>query len=312
MYLVSHFLNEEILLPHWLRHHAPLFDHGIMIDYGSTDRSVEIIHELAPHWEVRKTRNQKFAEPMIGNEVEDIERSLPSGSWKLVLNTTEFLVCQDFRAFIQNFEKDFPHLPGFRTTGVIMIDSTEEEQLEITNSPLVLQRRHGVVERRGEPNLITWGFTPSRCRFVHKMPAGKYAIGRHLLSPEINLHDIDLAFGVSDDWNPRYDLPTKTCWSWMKDRKVDQPSRLTWHGVYPGGIYVLWFGRYSPFTKLYRQRVAIRDFQYRGRDALGAKVYGTVESETDTSVLEQQIAMVRDLSSDLWETEPLLKSALGV
>src|SRR6516164_5807036 len=50
--LISHFWNEEFLLPYWLRHHLPLFDHGVLIDYTSTDRSVEIIHELAPHWEV--------------------------------------------------------------------------------------------------------------------------------------------------------------------------------------------------------------------------------------------------------------------
>jgi hypothetical protein len=284
-----------------------------MIDYGSTDRSVEIIHELAPHWEVRKATNPKFVEPMIGDEVMAVERELPAGAWKIVLNTTEFLVCGCLRSFVHNFERNFPHLPGFRTTGVIMIDSPEEEQMEITDgTPFVLQRRHGVVERRGEPNLITWGFTPSRCRFMHKMPTGKYAVGRHLLSPEINIHDIDLAFGISDDWSPRHDLPTKKCWSWMQDRGVDQPSRLAWYGIYPGSIYVLWFGRYSPFTQLYKQRVAIRDFQYRGRDALGAKAYGTVESETDTTVLEQQITMVRDLSSNLWETEPLLGMALGV
>lgn len=309
MYLISHFLNEELFLPHWLRHHVPMFEHGIMIDYGSTDRSVEIIREMAPHWEIRKTVNTKFVEPLINNEVEAIEQELPPGAWKLALNTTEFLVCPDLRVFVQNFEEEFPHLPGFRATGVIMIDSPEEENQEITDAPLVLQRRHGVVERRGEPNLITWSFTPSRCRFMHKLSSGHYAIGRHLLSPEINLHDIDLKFGISDEWGPRGDLPLKRCWEWMKDRFVDYPSVLSWHGVHPG-IYVLWFGRYSPFTKVYRQRVAIRDFQYRGSDALGKAVYGTNSSELDTSVLETQVSWVRDLTSDLWQTVPGFQMAV--
>ena len=36
------FYNEEYLLPWWLAHHTKLFDHGILINKGSTDRSVEI------------------------------------------------------------------------------------------------------------------------------------------------------------------------------------------------------------------------------------------------------------------------------
>ena len=41
--VICHFRNEEVLLPFWLRHHALLFDHGILIDYGSV-----IVHVMAP------------------------------------------------------------------------------------------------------------------------------------------------------------------------------------------------------------------------------------------------------------------------
>jgi FkbM family methyltransferase len=37
--LIGHFRNEEYLLPWWLRHHVPMFDHGVLIDYSSTDAS---------------------------------------------------------------------------------------------------------------------------------------------------------------------------------------------------------------------------------------------------------------------------------
>ncbi|MBJ3789276.1 glycosyltransferase family 2 protein, partial [Bacillus sp. OA1] len=40
--IISHFYNEEYLLPWWLMHHTKIFDHGILINRGSTDRSVEI------------------------------------------------------------------------------------------------------------------------------------------------------------------------------------------------------------------------------------------------------------------------------
>ena len=144
---------------------------------------------------------------------------------------------------------------------------------------------------------------------MHKLVSGNYAVGRHLLR-EIDLHAIDLKFGIDDNWSPRADLSMKKCWSWMQNKQVDVPSRLSWSGVYPG-IYVLWFGRFSPFTQIYRRRVAIRDFQYRSRDALGVE-YGVTDSELDTSVLEQQIELVRDLSSDLWETESLFRSAVEI
>ncbi|MCA3390648.1 MAG: glycosyltransferase family 2 protein, partial [Roseomonas sp.] len=37
--VICHFFNEAYLLPWWLKHHVPIFDHGVMIDHGSTDGS---------------------------------------------------------------------------------------------------------------------------------------------------------------------------------------------------------------------------------------------------------------------------------
>ena len=52
MKIISHILNEEYLLPFWLEHHASIFDHGIMIDSGSTDRSIELIRKMCPTWSI--------------------------------------------------------------------------------------------------------------------------------------------------------------------------------------------------------------------------------------------------------------------
>jgi hypothetical protein len=87
--VVSHFYNEEHLLPWWLEHHKKIFDHGILIDYHSTDRSMEIIREICPDWELRYTRNKYFDSVPIDREVMDIERELDG--WHMCLNTTEFL-----------------------------------------------------------------------------------------------------------------------------------------------------------------------------------------------------------------------------
>jgi len=87
--VLCHFYNEEWLLPWWLRHHRAIFDHGIMIDYASTDRSCEIIRDLCPGWEIRPSRNQFFDSVPIDKEVMDVERELTG--WRMTLNVTEFL-----------------------------------------------------------------------------------------------------------------------------------------------------------------------------------------------------------------------------
>jgi hypothetical protein len=87
--IISHFYNEEYLLPFWLNHHKKYFDHGIMIDYGSTDKSVEIIKEICPDWEIHPTRNQYFYAPDIDFEIYDYEKNLEG--FRVCLNTTEFL-----------------------------------------------------------------------------------------------------------------------------------------------------------------------------------------------------------------------------
>ncbi|MDR4288119.1 glycosyltransferase family 2 protein, partial [Bacillus thuringiensis] len=56
----SHFYNEVYLWRCWLMHHMKLFDHGILMNKGATNRSVEIFKKFAPHWEVRDSVNPEF------------------------------------------------------------------------------------------------------------------------------------------------------------------------------------------------------------------------------------------------------------
>ena len=88
--IISHFYNEEYLLPWWLDHHKKYFDHGIMIDYHSTDSSRKIIQEICPNWEIVKTKNKHFDSAIIDREVEHYEKKIDG--WRICLNTTEFLV----------------------------------------------------------------------------------------------------------------------------------------------------------------------------------------------------------------------------
>jgi hypothetical protein len=90
--IVSHIHNEEYLLPWWLKHHRKYFDHGVIIDYHSTDKSREIIKELCPTWEIHTSRNSCYNEFQLQEEVFEHESRFGDDWWKACLNVTEFLV----------------------------------------------------------------------------------------------------------------------------------------------------------------------------------------------------------------------------
>jgi hypothetical protein len=135
--IMSHFYNEEYLLPFWLNHHKKMFDHGILIDYHSTDKSVEIIKKICPTWDIITSRNEFFESFSIDKEVEDIESSI--SGWRICLNITEFLI-GNFE-ILNNIEPN----TNFFIPECIMVDSIENEFTTLDeNKNLVSQRTHGI------------------------------------------------------------------------------------------------------------------------------------------------------------------------
>ena len=86
-----HIYNEEYLLPFWLNHHKDIFDDIIIIDYNSTDKSLEICKQICPSCRIITTRNPCFGAEIIDQEIMDIESQIEG--IKIVLNVTEFLFC---------------------------------------------------------------------------------------------------------------------------------------------------------------------------------------------------------------------------
>lgn len=96
--LFSHFYNEDALLTQWIRHHAPLFDCAVLIDYNSTDQSRDIIRREAPDsWNVVASYNREFGAMAIDAEVSGYENSFNNNHWRLALTTTEFLFTTGLR-----------------------------------------------------------------------------------------------------------------------------------------------------------------------------------------------------------------------
>jgi hypothetical protein len=185
--LISHFWNEEFLLPYWLRHHVPLFDHGILFDYASSDRSAEIVRQLAPGWEVRPSGNEWFEARAADAEVMAAERERPG--WKIVLNTTEFVLCPDLALFVRWLEKYRPDIQGVWGFDLVLVDRLEERDAEVTAAPLHLQRHCGY-HPGGE-----------RSRLLHRAPDGRYHVGRHKSDRVAKVPD-DSFFVLWLGWSP--------------------------------------------------------------------------------------------------------------
>jgi hypothetical protein len=159
--VLVHMYNEEYLLPFWLEHHRKLFDHGIVLDYDSTDRSVEIVKEICPTWEVHTSRNKWFDPPEVDKEVMEYEKTVDG--IKMTLNVTEFI---------------FPKYPL-------------EHYFEGSNEPKAFHTvaRIGTAKEDKDPKTLKEFFegidSISVCdqrpgfRYIHSHPSGLYHIGRH-------------------------------------------------------------------------------------------------------------------------------------
>lgn len=160
--IISHFYNEEYLLPWWLNHHKRLFDHGIMINYASTDDSVSIIKSICPSWDVIDSRNTEFGAEAVDDEVSDIESTITG--WKIALNTTEFII-GDFSILNDNFTRH--EIPVN-----VMVDNEPEKIPDITKS-LVSQKQYGIYYKEG-------GFSIRKGRLFHRENCVRYTAGRHV------------------------------------------------------------------------------------------------------------------------------------
>ena len=85
--LISHIYNEEYLLPSWLEHHKKMVDDIVIVDYNSTDRSLEICNRY--NCKILQSKNKMFQADLIDEEIMKLEETIEG--IKIVLNTTEFL-----------------------------------------------------------------------------------------------------------------------------------------------------------------------------------------------------------------------------
>ncbi len=213
--VICHIYNEQFLLPFFLRQHAPLFDHGIIVDYASTDDSVAIVRDLCPSWDIVQSRNNYFRAVDVDREVMDIERQVEG--WKLVLNVTEQVFHPDLRGYLAGVRDIALALPS-----VIMVDLPSGRDTPIApDVPLWAQRHHGYWS---DPS--GGAITGRSFRYIHHADHGHYAVGRHLTElPSRVVSDLWLLWW---GWSPlRYLTERKMQ---IKTRIPDSDRRLG-HGI---------------------------------------------------------------------------------
>lgn len=179
--VLCHFYNEEWLLPSWLKHHREFFDHGIMIDYASTDRGPDIIRELCPTWEIHPSRNTTFDADGVDKEVMDLER--PLEGWRITLNATEFLVGN----YSYLDDDPTPRQILAHTYSFIDMERREEPFYLDHNRPLWEQRWWGLGgnEREWEKfNKLSVGTPPRSARSIHNHAVVYEYAGRHIWGQE--------------------------------------------------------------------------------------------------------------------------------
>ena len=176
--LVSHFYNEEVLLPYWIRHHASMFDMAILIDYNSTDKSLEIIRREAPQsWKIVSSRNGQFAAGPVDEEVKDYEKMFPR-AWKIALNTPEFLVHFNLRQMLAETERS-SNIKAFRFRSIMMTG----------NDSMPLQRFASLLKQRSQYTYLLKSTDEIEgvnvySRYLHRYPYGQYTTGRHSIGPD--------------------------------------------------------------------------------------------------------------------------------
>lgn len=87
--LITHIYNEEYFLPFWLNHHKKMFDDIIIIDYNSTDNSIEICKNICPNARIITSKNRYYGNRTTELQIMEVENSIDG--IKLSLNVSEFL-----------------------------------------------------------------------------------------------------------------------------------------------------------------------------------------------------------------------------
>ena len=209
--LISHFYNEEALLTQWIRHHSPLFNCAVLIDYNSTDKSRDIIRREAPDsWNIVYSQNREFGAVAIDQEVSGYENSFDNNHWRLALTTTEFLFATGLRRKENSIFNELGEAKAIRIPSLTSVDRENSPKNNLSTS--LLQQKNLVYFQNGSSGILTEEeehyVNNHYNRFMHCVRdfQNPYFIGRHDFrhaSVPKNMHIIKYVYGPFPDFFSR-------------------------------------------------------------------------------------------------------------
>ena len=178
--LVTHQRNEEMLMPFFILHHAPMFDHATLIDFKSTDLTRAMIERYAPpSWKIVESKTgEVFDAEKTDKQVMQWENEYPR-DWAIALTTTEFLIYDNFRQSL--FERQ-PHdlYPYIHRFNYLLMVGNDTKPLRHFSS-LIKQRHLFQINPHSYRN-----FWRNYGRFLHLNSVHyKYLLGRHRYASEL-------------------------------------------------------------------------------------------------------------------------------
>lgn len=207
--LITHFYNEDALLTQWIRHHAPLFNCAVLIDYDSTDKSRDIIRREAPDsWNVVTSRNREFGAMAIDSEVAGYENSFDNHDWRLALTTTEFLFTVGLRRKENQIFDN--HTSAIRIPSLTVVDA--EDSAKNDKSQALVRQKNRFYFQVGASGILSDEeeryVNNHYNRFMHTVRdfSNPYCVGRHEFrhasSPQ-NMHILKYAYGPFPEFYSR-------------------------------------------------------------------------------------------------------------
>ena len=187
-----------------------MFDQAVLINHGSTDKSVEIIKSMAPNWKIIDSSLESFDAVLTDFEVQKIEDGIDG--WKICLNTTEFIF-----GSLQNVLKKY-ELLGIRALmprSFIMVDKEPGSTLN-SNLALLDQKPFGVpdgvvyhffMREKKIRDLVRRIKRPKwrhngRSRLLHSHRIGGYSVGRHQwVHSSIPINELSICWFGFSPWN---------------------------------------------------------------------------------------------------------------
>jgi UDP-glucose 4-epimerase len=140
-----------------------MFDELIVVDYNSTDKSMEICKRIWPECKIIRSRNPSFDATGIDLEIMDIENEVEG--IKMVLNTTEFLFCEtSVRDLFMNNTEPVSYA----------VNATCAHSLKNYN----ITNNYDFFSNSLNDDVF-YGFYGRGVRQIHNYKNGRYTIGRH-------------------------------------------------------------------------------------------------------------------------------------